>query len=156
MIREWVPNPKLGFTVEVLGRADGWVEAVRFLAEVRAWSGEYRIPASREIEEYLEGKRRRFSHLDEQRQRVAMIRGDFSRRVLLKTLEIPFGRTACYSEIAAALSSRAWRAVGNSLSRNPIPLLVPCHRVVAKNGIGGFGGGVELKRKLLQLEGALS
>ena len=66
--------------------------------------------------------------------------------------EIPYGNTRTYSDIAKKLNTSP-RAVGQALKRNPIPVIIPCHRVVAKNGIGGFSYGVELKKALLKLEG---
>ena len=68
---------------------------------------------------------------------------------------IPYGETRSYEDIARAIGNpKAVRAIGQANTRNPILLLVPCHRVINKNGtIGGFGCGVEVKRKLLQLEG---
>jgi methylated-DNA-[protein]-cysteine S-methyltransferase len=77
----------------------------------------------------------------------------FSRRVLEEVSSIPCGETRTYGEIAKmAGSPRAWRAVGNILHRNPFPILVPCHRVVRVDGLGGFGSGPEMKRALLELE----
>ena len=69
--------------------------------------------------------------------------------------EIPYGETRSYEDIAVAIGSpKAVRAIGQANTRNPILLLVPCHRVINKNGnIGGFGCGVEVKKQLLQLEG---
>lgn len=71
--------------------------------------------------------------------------------------DIPYGETRSYEDIAVAIgNSKAVRAIGQANTRNPILLLVPCHRVINKNGtIGGFGCGVEVKRKLLQLEGVM-
>jgi len=67
---------------------------------------------------------------------------------------IPYGETRSYSWVAACVGKpRAARAVGQTMSRNPVPIVVPCHRVVNKDGgLGGFGGGVEMKRRLLELE----
>jgi len=69
--------------------------------------------------------------------------------------DIPYGETRSYEDIAVAIGNpKAVRAIGQANTRNPVLLLVPCHRVINKNGtIGGFGCGVEVKRKLLQLEG---
>lgn len=67
--------------------------------------------------------------------------------------EIPYGRTLSYKDVAN-LSGTSPRSVGRILSKNPLPLLIPCHRVIAKDGIGGFFD-IELKKKLLLLEGAL-
>lgn len=80
----------------------------------------------------------------------------FERRVYEATRAIPFGKVATYGQIAKAIGEPgAARAVGNALGRNPIALVIPCHRVVASNGIGGFTGGLEWKRKLLRFEGSL-
>jgi methylated-DNA-[protein]-cysteine S-methyltransferase len=83
--------------------------------------------------------------------------GPFGRRVLRVTAEIPYGGVLSYAEVAAdAGSPRAHRAAGNALGANPIPIVVPCHRVVRSGGvIGNYGGGPERKRFLLELEGAL-
>ncbi len=82
---------------------------------------------------------------------------DFQRRALLAAKEVPYGRTASYSDIARRMGHpRAFRAVGNAMARNPTPLVVPCHRIIAADGsLGGFGGNLPLKRRLLELEGAL-
>lgn len=82
---------------------------------------------------------------------------DFQRRVWQTLLSIPAGRVSSYGELAKQLGSSA-RAVGNACRRNPVPIVVPCHRVVAKSGIGGFGGAlsgqlIDQKRRLLQHEG---
>ena len=79
----------------------------------------------------------------------------FQRKVLCATKNIPYGKTRTYSQIATAAGSpRAARAVGSALGRNPLPIIVPCHRVVAASNLGGFSapGGLSLKRKLLTLE----
>ena len=85
-----------------------------------------------------------------------LVRG-FARGLLNATAAIPFGQVATYGALAAAVGSpRAARAAGNALGSNPIPIVVPCHRVVhAGGGIGGYTGGLERKRALLQLEGWL-
>ncbi len=83
--------------------------------------------------------------------------GAFGRRVLQVTSEIPYGGVLSYGEVAAeAGSPRGSRAAGNALGSNPIPIVIPCHRVLRAGGaLGGYGGGVERKRWLLELEGAL-
>ena len=80
---------------------------------------------------------------------------DWRRRVLMKTAEIPYGELITYGELAAAVGSPgAARAVGQAMARNPVPIVVPCHRVVAASGkLGGFSAGLEWKRRLLALEG---
>jgi methylated-DNA-[protein]-cysteine S-methyltransferase len=106
----------------------------------------------RELDEYFAGRRRRFSV----RVDLTRVRG-FTRRVLERTARIPFGSVSTYREVAAeAGSPRAFRAAGNALGANPIPIVVPCHRVVASGGgLGGYTGGVSRKLALLRLEGAL-
>jgi methylated-DNA-[protein]-cysteine S-methyltransferase len=80
----------------------------------------------------------------------------FQKKVLKTISNIPSGETMTYGEVAkAAGKPGAARAVGNVMACNPIPLILPCHRVVASNGLGGFTGGLDVKRKLLKLEGAL-
>jgi methylated-DNA-[protein]-cysteine S-methyltransferase len=106
----------------------------------------------RELEEYFEGRRRRFEvPID-----WTLTRG-FTRRVLRATARIPFGRLSTYREVASrAGSERAYRAAGNALGSNPIPIVVPCHRVVhAAGGLGGYTGGLRRKEYLLTLEGSL-
>ena len=77
----------------------------------------------------------------------------FDRRVWSALLEIPWGETRTYGELAAALGApRAARAVGSANGRNPVPIFVPCHRVVAAVGLGGYSGGLEVKRWLLAHE----
>jgi methylated-DNA-[protein]-cysteine S-methyltransferase len=80
--------------------------------------------------------------------------GDFGRRVLGRTAAIPYGAVSTYGDIARAIGSpRAARATGNALGANPMPIVVPCHRVVASGGkIGGYTGGLERKQLLLTLE----
>jgi methylated-DNA-[protein]-cysteine S-methyltransferase len=106
----------------------------------------------RELAEYFEGRRRSFElPLD-----WALI-GPFGRRVLRVTSEIPYGGVLSYAEVAAeAGSPRGSRAAGNALGANPIPIVIPCHRVLRSGGaLGGYGGGLDRKRFLLELEGAL-
>jgi methylated-DNA-[protein]-cysteine S-methyltransferase len=108
--------------------------------------------ARRELDQYFDGHRRDFDlELD-----WSLAQG-FCRRVLRATARIPFGDTATYGEIAAAAGSpRAHRAAGTALGANPLPIVVPCHRVLRSGGrLGGYGGGLEMKERLLELEGAL-
>lgn len=109
-------------------------------------------PYVRELEEYFGGKRRAFSFpLD--------LRGtDFQVACWRALLAIPFGETRSYADIARAVGQpKGFRAVGMANNRNPIAIVVPCHRVIASDGtLCGYGGGLDLKRKLLELEGAIS
>jgi methylated-DNA-[protein]-cysteine S-methyltransferase len=109
-------------------------------------------PVRRELDEYFAGHRRAFDvELD------WTLVGPFARRVLTVTSEIPYGGVLSYAEVAAdAGSPRGSRATGNALGSNPMPIIVPCHRVLRSGGaLGGYGGGVERKRWLLELEGAI-
>lgn len=109
-------------------------------------------PVRRQLDEYFEGERRRFElALDWQ------LTAGFVRAVLERTAAIPFGETRTYGEVAAeAGSPRAFRAAGRALGANPIPIVVPCHRVLRSGGaLGGYGGGLDVKRELLTLEGVL-
>ncbi len=78
---------------------------------------------------------------------------DFEKRVLKETEKIPFGKKITYKELAQRVKSpRAYRAVGNALGKNPLPVIIPCHRIVSSKGLGGFTGGVHIKKFLLNLE----
>ncbi len=81
---------------------------------------------------------------------------DFQKVVWNATRSIPYGETRTYAWVAQQIgSSQACRAVGGALARNPFPIIVPCHRVIASNGkLGGFSGGLAMKRRLLELEDA--
>jgi methylated-DNA-[protein]-cysteine S-methyltransferase len=107
----------------------------------------------RELEEYFEGRRDGFDlPID-----WSLTRG-FTGKVLRQTARIGFGKTSTYAEVASrAGSPRAVRAAGNALGANPIPVVVPCHRVLRSGGaLGGYTGGVERKEFLLRLEGVLA
>ena len=108
----------------------------------------------RQLEEYFEGRRHRFdTRID-----WSLAPSGFSRKVLEATGRIPYGSVATYGEMARrAGSPRAARAAGNALHDNPVPIVVPCHRVVpAGGGIGKYGGEEWRKKLLLRLEGALA
>ena len=103
----------------------------------------------RQLDDYFAGRRRGFE--------IALdwgLVGDFGRRVLGRTAEIPFGDVATYGDISRAIGSPgAARATGNALGANPMPIVVPCHRVVASGGkLGGYTGGIDRKKLLLGLE----
>ena len=107
-----------------------------------------------QLQEYFEGKRSSF--------RLNLYLNDlthFQKRVLKATLDIPRGQITTYGEMARRLGKAQWaRAVGQALARNPIPIVIPCHRVLAADGsLHGYSGGrgIETKAKLLQMEGAL-
>jgi len=85
---------------------------------------------------------------------IAPAKTAFQERLRKELLAIPFGEVHTYADLAKALDS-APRAVGQALGANPLPVLFPCHRVVASHGLGGFSCGIEWKKKLLELEGAI-
>jgi methylated-DNA-[protein]-cysteine S-methyltransferase len=109
--------------------------------------------ARREIDEYFDGRRHEFDLTLDWR----LITGSFRCNVLEAISSVPFGEAITYSEAAArAGNPRAHRAAGNALGSNPLPLVIPCHRVVRTSGaLGGYGGGIEMKRFLLRHEGWL-
>ena len=106
----------------------------------------------RQLRQYFHGTRQEFSLPVDLRALT-----HFQRRVLEATAQVPFGKVVPYGVIAGAIGSpAASRAVGNALGSNPVPILIPCHRIVASGGrIGGFTGGLRLKRKLLEVEGVV-
>jgi methylated-DNA-[protein]-cysteine S-methyltransferase len=104
----------------------------------------------RELDEYFEGRRRDFDlPID------WALATEFTRRILQATAAIPFGQTSTYGKVAAqAGNPKASRAAGRALGSNPIPIVVPCHRVVGTNGqLTGYTGGLHRKIALLQIEG---
>lgn len=116
--------------------------------------GEWRRDAARvvaartQLEEYFAGKRQRFDL------ELLPIGTEFQRQVWAELARIPYGETISYGELAHRIgNAKAMRAVGLANGRNPIPIVVPCHRVIGANGsLTGFGGGIERKRWLLEHE----
>src|SRR5438105_1896786 len=104
----------------------------------------------RELDEYFEGRRRSFDLTLDLRV------GEFQESVLHELARVPYGQTDTYGRLAAKVGKpRAARAVGTVMNRNPIPIVLPCHRIVGANGaLTGYAGGLEIKRALLELEGA--
>ena len=106
--------------------------------------------AARELQEYFDGERQDFS--------VAVDTGgtDFQQEVWGALRAIPYGETCSYGDIAGDIGRpKAVRAVGTANGANPVPIIIPCHRVIGSNGtLTGFGGGLDTKRKLLAHEGA--
>jgi len=104
------------------------------------------LDISFELERYFRGEKVEFS-----RDYDLSYLSPFVQKVLKETGKIGYGRTITYSELARKIGSSP-RAVGGALGKNPVPIVIPCHRVVAKNGIGGYSSGVEIKTRLLELE----
>ncbi len=105
-----------------------------------------------QLREYLDGERRRFTIAID----WSMMRS-FQREALLATFAIPYGHTSTYGEIAAQIGRPSGaRAVGRAEATNPMPLVIPCHRVLGADGkLRGYGGGLDVKKWLLRLEGAV-
>jgi methylated-DNA-[protein]-cysteine S-methyltransferase len=108
--------------------------------------------ARRQLDEYFDGRRRAFD-LDVDLRGAA----PFAERVLGELARVPYGETTTYGTLAArAGAPKAARAVGTVMNRNPIPIVLPCHRVIGASGkLVGYAGGLETKERLLRLEGAL-
>jgi methylated-DNA-[protein]-cysteine S-methyltransferase len=108
-------------------------------------------PVKRELDEYFEGRRREFNLSVDLRGR-----SEFSRAVLEQLARVPYGEVTTYGSLAARSGRpRAARAIGTIMNRNPIPIVLPCHRVVGSTGsLVGYGGGLDRKRQLLDLEEA--
>jgi methylated-DNA-[protein]-cysteine S-methyltransferase len=141
---------RLGFETE---RVETTLEDLARKVSPRILQDDLRLEKiKRQLSEYFEGRRRVFEMpIDRQ-----LIHG-FHRLVLDATERIPYGSVSTYREVAErAGNRRASRAAGNALGSNPIPIVIPCHRVVRTgHGLGGYGGGVDKKQLLLDLEGAV-
>jgi methylated-DNA-[protein]-cysteine S-methyltransferase len=110
-------------------------------------------PVRRQLDEYFEGRRQHFDLTVD----WALV-GEFGRRVLAACAAIPFGSVSTYAALSAEVGAPgAARATGNALGANPVPVVVPCHRVLRTGGgLGGYTGGVAIKEHLLRLEGVLA
>ena len=121
--------------------------SIRFLNPLENHKEKKMFDATFELERYFEGEVIEFSsdldiyHLS-----------PFEQKVLGETKNIKYGRTMTYSQLAEKIGCRGARAVGNALGKNPIPIIIPCHRVVAKKGIGGYSAGIDIKTRLLEFE----
>lgn len=109
-------------------------------------------PYAHQLREYFSGERHAFDLPVD-----LSTATPFTRRVLEATARVPFGHLASYRDIARQIGKPgATRAVGNALGHNPVPIVIPCHRIVRSNGaLGGYTGGLAIKRQLLSLEGVL-
>jgi methylated-DNA-[protein]-cysteine S-methyltransferase len=112
-------------------------------------AGEAPDSFKRQFKDYFDGKLRKFD------QKIALTSGtDFEKQVWLSLKEIPYGETRTYKWLAELVGRpRASRAVGQALSKNPIPIVLPCHRIIESDGdLGGYSSGEDIKRRLLSLE----
>ncbi|HEY6350889.1 MAG TPA: methylated-DNA--[protein]-cysteine S-methyltransferase [Candidatus Angelobacter sp.] len=118
---------------------EAWIEAPQVLR-----------PYEEQLQAYFRGELREFTC------KLDLAGTEFQKRCWNALLRIPYGKTRSYAEIAREVGSpRAFRAVGQANHNNPIPIIVPCHRVITSSGtLGGYGGGLEMKRALLRLEEA--
>jgi len=146
----WVAAGSRGVVrVQLAGNRERFVQELTrrkvIIVDTRNWV----VTALRQIQEYLNGRRHKFCL------EVCCFNKDvFSTKVIKVLRTIPWGTTITYGELARrAGHPQAARAVGRVMSANPLPILVPCHRVVAASGLGGFGGGVKMKQALLTFEG---
>jgi methylated-DNA-[protein]-cysteine S-methyltransferase len=113
-----------------------------------------RVPARldetrRQLDEYFDGRRHEFELEPDVR-----LLPDFQQHVLAELARVPYGQVTTYGALATRIGApRAARAVGGALNRNPIPIVLPCHRVIGANGsLTGYAGGLEIKQQLLELE----
>lgn len=126
------------------------IVAIRWVDEQSGNGSPLLAEAARQLDAYFAGK---LSHFDLPLRPAG---SDFEQRVWSAMQKIPYGKTRSYGELASAIGS-APRAVGGACGKNPIPIVIPCHRVLSKAGLGGYSGsgGLKTKETLLALEGAL-
>ncbi len=146
----WTPRGLSALTFPQATKNSAFRKLATYLPPNPAPPSEAKVPAdfARETLKVLAGKRHRVPKLD------LWFLTQFQRKILRATSRIPVGETRTYAWTSRrAGSPRGCRAAGQALNRNPVPLLVPCHRVVESSGkLGGFGGGIPLKRRLLHKE----
>jgi methylated-DNA-[protein]-cysteine S-methyltransferase len=133
------------------GQEDAVMEEIAGRLSPRMLSAPRRLDEPRrELDEYFAGRRRAFDLTLDLR-----LLSDFTRRILAATAEIPYGEVSTYKQVASAAGSpRGSRAAGNALGSNPLPIVLPCHRVLhSGGGLGGYTGGLARKRVLLAIEG---
>ena len=139
---------------DLAGALDAVLESLAWRLSPRMLESPARLDdVRRQLDEYFAGARQAFDLPVD----LALVRGPFARRLLEATAHIPFGSTSTYAGVAAAAgSARAVRAAGNALGANPMPIVVPCHRVLRTGGgLGGYTGGLHRKEALLGIEGVI-
>lgn len=105
--------------------------------------------AKKEVLEYLEGRRREFTVP------VKAEGTPFQKKAWDAIASIPYGSTLSYKGIGEKIGSKGYQAIGSACGKNPIPIIIPCHRVVGKDNIGGFSSPIEIKKTLLKLEASI-
>jgi len=126
---------------------DTKLRSIRFIKGVEGLKEVKISRAGVELDQYFKGERTEFTCKAD----ISEL-PPFTRRVLSETGKIKYSEIITYSELAKRIGSRGYRAVGRALASNPIPIIIPCHRVVGKSGTGGFSAGVDIKTRLLELE----
>ncbi|MGB7291814.1 MAG: methylated-DNA--[protein]-cysteine S-methyltransferase [Thermodesulfobacteriota bacterium] len=107
--------------------------------------------SAKELELYFDGRLKHFKGNP-----VALLGTPFQVLVWKGLVQIPYGQVVSYNELAKRIGKpNSARAVGNAVGANPIPIIVPCHRVISSRGLGGYSSGIEIKKKLLRLEGSI-
>src|SRR5437868_5016871 len=141
-----IPSPIGDLTIEEQGDA---IVAINWANRPAGNGSPLLAEAARQLQAYFDGK---LSHFDLP---LAPAGSPFEKRVWSAMQKIPYGETRCYGDLAADIDS-APRPVGRACGHNPIPIVIPCHRVLAKGGLGGYSGagGLDTKQALLRLEGA--
>ncbi len=131
-----------------IGETDGKITFLDFSSKaVKVTSNKLLIKASKQIEEYLEGTRENFDLP------LSFKGTEFQHKVWKALLKIPYGKTLSYQELAMKVGGKNYsRAVGGAVSKNPIAIIIPCHRILSSNGLGGFAGGLKIKKELLKIE----
>lgn len=105
------------------------------------------ILAKKELHEYFQGDLKKFTV------KVNAQGTDFQMKVWKELQKIPFGKSLSYGELALKLGGKNYaRAVGTAVGKNPLAIIIPCHRILAANGLGGFAGGLKIKKQLLEIE----
>lgn len=105
------------------------------------------LKAKSELKEYFSGTLEKFSIPFEARGT------EFQKKVWIELQKIPYGKSLSYGELASKVGGKNYaRAVGSAVGKNPLAIIIPCHRILAANGIGGFSGGINIKNKLMEIE----
>lgn len=151
-MKYYFENTKIGFLTVLENQ--GYIEALGF--NKINFNADFKKTALieetfKQFEQYFKKERKKF-------ELPYRLKGtDFQKKVWAELLKIPYGKTKTYKEIACLINHKnANRAVGSANNKNPIPIIIPCHRVIASNGnLAGYRGGLDIKKKLLETEGCL-
>lgn len=139
-----------GITNLIFGR-ERFMDFKKNLNEKELVGGGRAGESAKELESYLGGGLKHFKSNP-----VALLGTPFQVLVWKGLMEIPYGQVISYNELAKRVGNpNSARAVGNAVGVNPIPIIVPCHRVVSSRGLGGYSSGIEIKKTLLRLEGSI-